>query len=73
MGMQEGHGHPMACGGACDREGFVKPDAMFGARAASITALHMAMPKAGVQTQPERTTIARGCQLLEHVRGADVG
>ena len=53
--------------------GFVKPDTVFGTGTASITALHMAMAKAGVQTYPQRTTIARGRQLLEHVRGADVG
>ena len=71
--MEEGHGHAVACGGVCDREGFVKPDTVFGARAASITALHMAVAKARIQTYPQRPPITRCHQLVEHVRGADVG
>src|SRR5215471_15810487 len=70
--MQEGHGYPMACGGVRDREGFVKPDTMFGTGAAGITALHMAVAKARIQTYTQRTTIAGCCQLVEHVWGADV-
>src|SRR5207302_11156681 len=50
VGMQEGHGHPIAGGGVRHREGLVKPDAVFGTRAARITALHMAVAKARVQT-----------------------
>src|ERR1051325_11075770 len=71
--MEEGHGQAMACGGVRHREGFVKPDTMFGAWAASITALHMAVAKARIQTYPQRTLIARCRQLVEHVRGTDVG
>src|SRR6266699_3852018 len=59
--MEEGHGHSVACGGVCDREGFVKPDTVFGARAASITALHMAVAKARVETYPQWTPMARCC------------
>src|SRR5262245_53506620 len=59
VGMEEGHGHAVACGGVCNSEGFVKPDTVFGAGAAGITALYMAMAKARVQTQPQRATIAR--------------